>query len=151
MAATLRIISQITMLSAGVPRIIKSGTADAARLSSFGISVDGFCHAPTGTLASGSAATLWDGSTDLPATFDNGYFWADQDGQLQLIDTTSTGTNVILEYTKYNLLCFEGKILAAADEALMTAEETLQDVTIVVYAQTNGGSTAATWQVFLVT
>ena len=86
-----------------------------------------------------------------PATFDHGYFWADQDGQLQLIDTDGSGTNVILEYTKYNLLAFEGKLLAAADEDPMTAEETLQDITIAVYAQTNAGSTAATWQVFLVT
>lgn len=148
--ATLRIISQIAMLSAGVPKLIKAGTAAAARLHSLGITVTGTCHYLSGQTSSSSASTLYDGASDLPATFDHGYFWSDLSGHLQLIDVNATGTNFIRKYTQYNLAEFEGTMLAAADETKITdGTTTLRDINQIVFGN-GSSSTTANWNIFLV-
>lgn len=137
--ATLQQLHTIEIDVQGETIRIKQGKASEASSTPYELTVTGRSHKVIADLATASADTLWDGSTDALSSFDIGVFWADQDCHLQLIDVNATGTNVILEIDKYILYVFSGTLLAAADETKITnGGTTLRAVDQIVIGNSSG-------------
>lgn len=117
--------------------LTKQGTATNPRFKPLSISVTGTEHKKKGFISGAGAAVIYDsnavGGDDLPETFDHGSLVSDIDCQIQLIDETNT-VNCILEVTATNPFNFEGTFKPAADTTVITAVESLGNVTKIAIA-----------------
>lgn len=112
--ATLSILSNLSLPVQGRTITGKQGAAADASTDALAITVDGYVHEIIFTLADNSKKTLYDDDDDHPATFDYGFFWADQDCFLQLI-ATATNVTFKIEATVPFWISGFGSLLAAAN------------------------------------
>ncbi len=140
MAGTVKIVSFFDMVSlAGSQVSGKQGTSTNPRWKPLNLgTTNGVAYDTTGSLADDTATLLYTGATDLPATFEYGFFWASVATIIQLIDNNSTGTNVKISVPATVSFMFSGTLLAAADETAALGYDTdlaaLQSVTT-IYAE----------------
>ena len=120
--ATLKVINNISLAtSTGATVTAKQGSSSDASTTAFDVTVTGTTHARDGSLATATAATIYDSTADLPATFDHGYFWSDQACQIQLVTSATNVTTDVIAKVPY---VFTGKILGAADDDNISAAAT---------------------------
>jgi hypothetical protein len=120
----------------------KHGAATASRFTPFEMTVTGTSHQRTGSLATDAGgsegyATIYDSTTDLPATFDHGYFWADQACQIQLV---TAATNVVMEVDAKVPFSFAGTLLAAASTTNMTDVASLAAIDEITIGNESGST-----------
>ena len=102
MAQTLKIYNTIELVSTltGGITVAKHGAASLSRSTAYELSLtNGLVFDVWHTLLNNAVVTLWDDDNQFPDTFENLWFWADQDCYLQLINN-SIGTNVVLKLIK---------------------------------------------------
>ncbi len=118
MSATLSIVSNFSLPTQGRTLTGKQGAAANDFDEAFTVSVAGTVHNIIFSAADNTVKTLWDDDDDLPATFDYGYFWADQDCFLQLVATATHVIFKILATVPFWIPGF-GSLLAAANTTPM--------------------------------
>lgn len=121
-----------------------------ALVTGFGTALAGVSVATTGasfvnpklTIATATTATLWDDSTDLPATWDVLMVLSDKDANLVLDGTTAAASSVIAMKANLPVLIFSQVTLAydAADRYSGAA----QTIKKVRYRQTSGANATVT-------
>jgi hypothetical protein len=118
-AATLTIINQFLLNNQGLNQFAKQGPATGLITDAFTIpGINGTIHSRINTLATATAATVYDSANDLPATFQYLFFWSDVAMDLQLI---GSATNFIVPITALvPFACAGGTLLAAANTTPIT-------------------------------
>lgn len=141
MAGTLQIVNNFDLLSNGLHKYGKQGSADDALATAMLISVNGTCHYVAGSLTTATVVTVFDDDDDVPADWVYLYYWADQITYIQLI---GSGSNAILKLAAEQPIAFGGydSILCAANTTPITgvSEPSLTDIDSVVLGNYSGNT-----------
>lgn len=141
--ATLSVISNFSMSSAGITYSGKQGTTTDSSTTSFDITVDGTIHTMRGSLATASVVTVWDDDDDTPADFDYLFYWADQDSYIQIIGPTMNVIFKVEAKVPYWQPGFD-TMNAAANATAITggAEPSMSDIDSIIIGNYSGTTMA---------
>lgn len=143
--ATLNVTNFVSIFANGAEHVLKQGTSASDPKTPFEISVTGRIFDQGSDLADDAAKALWVAANDYPATFDHGWFWADQDCYLQLI---GTATNVVVPVKADVPVYIPPSLLAAEDTTVISATPTVTALSKI--ACWNASDSTLNWRLLLV-
>ncbi len=156
MAGILRVINTIEMATTiGAALNGRQGSVTNPAAQPYTLPVTGSVHQRVGTLAFGAAATIYDSTVDLPATFVYLWFKMDIVGQIQLL---TGATHVVLPVAANQPFTLGAPaaetpatcgLLGVADFTNITAAADLAVIDEITIVNTAGSGTA-NYQLFLV-
>lgn len=138
MAGTLSIINNYTLENQGETYTGKQGAAIDGASEALEISVSGHHHGTSGTLASGSARTIWDEDDDFPTDIEYFWIWADQDFYVQVIGQTTNFIVKVEALVPFTLSA--NTMLAAASTTAISGSEPSVEAIDSIVIQNNSGS-----------
>lgn len=142
--ATLNIWNYASLVSQGSEKTVKQGTYTDTPQTPFALTVTGTCEDPTGSLATATVRTIYDSSTQFPATFDFTHYWADQNSYIQFVFAATNVILPVLAKVPFNLAPLAASLvgLAVADTTIITggAEPTLTNLSKVVIGNYSGST-----------